>query len=341
MRKPVFILMILLSWSTWAVDIGFAPLVIEKKEGDSLESGMYKTRRLIEELGYLDQQDALRMQLYDTAGVLENVVSILDASSFSAYYSCEILIYGRLSYTENYIDGIIKVFDPASGRIIQSLYSRDGAEEEARLLGDLAKKLHNYFTQTLGLAPYRPAREKEYSQWDFQARLGYWSPVNEWRDVLSGVSLFHFEGALTPVYPLLEKGPWLYGLRMGMSLDYRLGLGTPGNERFVYNGVGFGFPVQISGDYRERHRLAVSLTPFILMDILSQQRRHSTQWSGITASGGMSAGFSYMFRIDEVSGVGGNLESSLVFYKPVRVEMSLGLFYEYHLHPSVKGGEKK
>ena len=316
--------------SVSSAEIVFAPLVIEGRDEDGpiIPDEVDFTRRLMHCIDELDLLDALDMRLGKTSPEQEAVVSVLDAASFATFNGAEILVYGRLAFTEHYIDAVLRIFDPEGGEILETFYGRDSSERDERLMEDAAGKIHEYLTNDLGLTPIVPRREIETKLWDWRISLDYWTPVGDWREALSGLVSLGGAGFLTPVYPLFREKAWLFGLRAGASFLYATGIGTPETEEFFYNGIRFGIPVEFMADYRENHRLAFTLQPFVSMDMIFQERKYSGTWTGVTVTGGIAVGTYYRYRLNEKSSLGLSTEVSFVFYEPLRIEIRPGLFYE-------------
>ena len=333
------VLVIILSEVAGGVEITLAPIIVDRNSqrlfhlrGAELARGLIRTIKLLDGSGSL----VLRLGRVPSEGA--GVVSVLDAASFAKYNGSDGVIYGRFAYTENYIDAAIAFFDPATGRIESKIYGRDSSDREARLIDDMGRKVHEYLTGTLGLAPVSVPRAPDRVLWDYRIGLGYWSPVGPWRNALSGISSVELSGYLTPVYPILEEGSRLWGLRVGGSLIYSLGINTPDSESFVYNGIRFGIPMDFAADYRKEHRMGVGVQPFVAVDLVSQERRYSSgRWNGISATGGVVLNVYYRFRLNPGSGIGISAETAFVFYSPLRIEIRSVLFYEHR----IGSGKKK
>ena len=326
------VIMLLCSSILGAVEIGLAPLVIVGRDGEvsSDSRGSALTMRLIGAVKQLDIKDSLVLLPGDVPPEGEPVISILDASAFAVYNGFDALIYGRFSYSEFSIDAVIRFFDPLSGRITTTLYGRDSPDYEERLLGDMAAKLHEYFTVVLGIAPILPRRIPRKALWDYRIAPGYWMPLGAWQEVLSGIVSMETALNLTPVHPVWERGPWLMIMRFGFSALYSLGISRPDAEGFLHNAVRLGIPFDIAFDYREEHRLAVGIQPTITLDILTLQRKYRSElWTGISAVMGMAVNLTYRFSWNGRSGIGVQAETAFIFYSPLRFELRPFIFYEY------------
>ena len=327
------IILLFIALPIQAIEIAFAPLVIEGELTDRVLTprGKAEARQLKRMLNDLDTTDAIKTSFHDNPPSLEDTITILDAGAFSTYHGIEILVYGRIFFTPQYIDAVVRVYEAETNEIQKTLYSRDSADHQERLLQDLANKLYDYLTRELGLAPIRIAREKERALLDFRGGLSYWTPAGQWRQSLSGIHALELGAYLTPIYPLRERGAWLNGIRLGVSMNYRIGINTPGSERFVYHGLRFGIPIEFTHDYREEHRITLYFQPLMQLDIISQERHYSDRWVGSTATGGVGIGSSYTFKLTPSSSIGALLEWATVYYEPILSEFRLGVFYEYHL----------
>lgn len=322
------------TFSLYSISIAIAPLVVGSDSvfESTSSSGYEEARKLRNYLLDLDGQDALRAKLYRNPKELSGGVStILDAAYFCQYYAVELLIYGLIRYTEEYADIVMKLYDPARQELIGTFYGKDSASELDRLIKDSAMKLYKYLSETLGLAPLWVEREVERSLWDFQGRLGWWTSSGEWRQALSGIMSMEAGAYFTPIFPVWERRAWKLGGRFGFSLEYQIGMNTHGNELFSFHGLGFFLPIEVVFDYKEEHRFALSLLPLLQVDIVSQDRKYSTRWSGISVSGGIGSTFSYSFHLDETHAIGFTTGCRLVFYKPLRTHFPVSLFYEYSM----------
>jgi len=333
------VLFFVLLWSQCAVSlhsisIAIAPLIIGSDSAfDSTSfSGYDESRKFRNYLLDLDQQDTLKAKLHrNPEGLAGGVSTILDAAYFCQYYAAEFLIYGRIRYTEEYADIVLKLYDPGRQELIGTFYGKDAATELERLLEDSAKKVYVYLSETLGLAPLWIKREVERSLWDFQGRLGWWTTAGKWRQSLAGIASMEAGAYFTPIYPLWERRSWQLGGRFGFSFEYQLGMNTHGDESFTFHGLGFFFPVEAVFDYREEHRFAASVFPLLQVDILNQDRKYSATWTGVSVSGGLGSTLSYRFQLDVKHAIGFATGWRLIFYRPLRSHFPVSLFYEYSL----------
>ena len=316
-----------------SVETVLAPMEVvgEVAPGESLPKGGAFSQTVVNYLKELDRSGILKPSVKSVPKGESHPRSILDASSFSAYYGLDMLVFGRLSCTPEYLDGYLQVYDVANGDIRQRIYSRDRAGRYERLAEDLAGKLFEYLTDELGLAPVYPSYEVEHSLWDLRGRVGYWSPMGSWRDTLSGICSVEAAGFLTPEYPLGERGPWLYGLRYGVSLGYDLGVSTPGYEEFTFHGIRTGIPVEfyVTRYNKRSSEFSLGITPFFMLDVLVQNRRYEGTYTTSTAGTGVSLSGGARYDLSESSAVGLGLEISSVFYDPPRYEIRPSLAYEY------------
>lgn len=329
----VLIMFVILSAAGFAVETVLAPMEVvgQAVPGEELPKGDSFSKTVVRYLKVLDRSGVLQPSVHPLPKGEDHPRSILDASSFSAYYGLDMLVFGRLSCTPEYIDGYLQVYDVQNGEIRHRIYSRDQAGRYERLAEDLAGKLFEYLTEDLGLAPVYPSYEVRRNIWDLRGRVGYWSPMGSWRDNLSGILSLEAAGFLTPEYPLGDYGPWLYGMRFGVSLGYDIGVSTPGHEEFVFHGIRTGIPVELTitrySDSRKSY--SVGLTPFFMLDVLVQERRYEGSYTTSTAAMGMSLSGAVRYSLNETSAVGLGLELSTVFYDPPRYEIRPSLVYEY------------
>lgn|GEM_PF-3334195 len=334
-RRLFFVLL----WSQCAISlhsisIAIAPLLVGSDSAFESTStlGYDETRKFRSYLLDWDQQDALKAKLHRNPEALSGgVVTILDAAYFCQYYAAELLIYGRLRYTEEYADIVLKLYDPSRQELIETFYGKDDAAELDRLIKDSAMKVYVYLSETLGLAPLWIEREVERALWDFQGRLGWWTTAGEWRQALAGIMSMEVGAYFTPIHPLWERRTWRLGGRYGFFFEYQLGMNTHGNEPATFHGLGFFFPAEAIFDYREEHRFALSIFPLLQVDVLRQDRKYSTKWRGASVTGGIGSTLSYRFQLDVVHAIGFATGWRLVFYRPLRSHFPVSLFYEYSL----------
>lgn len=316
-----------------AVEIILAPIV---QEGDSPQSRVYSaaelSERLIQSVILLDTSGDLKLRLGELPVGDEPVSSVLDAAEFAAFNGSHALFYGRFNYSDTSIDAVIRFFDPVSTRIASTIYGRDSANRQERLIEDIGGKIYVHLTETLGLEPGLGARGPEKGVWHFRFGGGYWRPLPPWGDALSGTGTGELALYLTPVYPAFGKARRLFGFRFGISGVYSFAMNTPSSEPILFHASRFGIPMEFTVEFRETHRIGLGVNPILMLDAVSQQHRH-VPGRNIALSLSMGTAFTLYYRLSFNPGhaLGLSAEAALIFYDPLRFELRPTLFYEHRL----------
>lgn len=316
-----------------AVEIILAPIV---QEGDSPALKVYSpselSERLIESVILLDTSGDLKLRLGESPAGDEPVRSILDASAFAAFNGSPALIYGRFNYGDTSIDAVIRFFDPASTRITSTIYGRDSANRQERLIEDIGEKIYSYLRETLGLEANLSDRGPETGIWHFRFGGGYWRPLPPWGDALSGTGTGELALYLTPVYPVFGKARRLFGFRFGISGVYSFAMNTPSSEPILFHASRFGIPMEFTAEFRETHRIGVGVNPILTLDAVSQRHRHVPERNiALTVSMGTAFTLYYRLSFNPGHALGLSAEAALIFYDSPRLEIRPTLFYEHRL----------
>ncbi len=279
--------------SAWSLEVLIAPVYQYSPEGKKImrkeiTEDLYRTIRRSDERGLI------KLTRLKSSEIPK---SVLEAASLSEEEGCGYLLYGFLKITDRSYDLEVKLYDRDAGRIAKIFYSKTGVDDYEELVETMSDRIVGYLYKVYGVERREKEAETEYGVIRITTGAGYWVPIGEWSEVITGIGTVYFGCSITPTDPLFTIDILKFSVSYGVVVEYIPGMSREGYEDFFLHTIAAGIPVELSALWHERNIVFLQVLAGIDTGILVQQRKYDdtvTERSGaFLVSAG--AGYEYMF----------------------------------------------
>ncbi len=268
------------------------------------------------------------------AGKLPAPRSLIEALGFADANGYPFLMYGYLRRTDDALFAEIRMADRDARTIAAVFYSVDTVDRYDRLVEDLGRKVYEHLAILLGIGT-DPSTLKTYRYvWSIPIEGGYWAPASgDWADAVSGLAYAKLGLRFWPRVPSYIKNSHPRHIGAGFDAEYAYGTNAPGRESAeLHSGIGR-LAFDFLTDFENRHRVGLSLGPFIRMDYLRQTRLYDEEVLERTSSPGFGVEFIYAALVGRPLELGATLSVDATFYDVPLVTVSPRLRIAYRFLP--------
>lgn len=267
---------------------------------------------------------------------ISNVKPLINAqikSSIEASEICEILqvkyvIYGHIKKTYKYYDAELKLFDNEKKEVRKIFYEKIELDSFDELIFNLSEKCNYYMVNMLGLTEYYEERKREFGGINIQNGTGYWFPINNWWNVITGLVCFETGLNVTPLTPLAKARNFGFYLRYGFYVSYSLGMTKPGYLDSYYHTLIFKIPAEFCFELYKRNIITIGCGPQLQLDILYQELLFDGYRTNTTAAFSLntSLGYEHWFGKNEIVAIGINNNFNFTFYNEFFIDYRIQLY---------------
>jgi hypothetical protein len=323
------VLLLVLSMAAAALSVHIAPLVV--LDSESMDPPL-SFRPQTDLLGALDATPLTgSVDFSPTKAGAVAPASFLDAARLCELNEYPYLIYGFIRRQESTYSSELKLIAREGKRIAASFVATDDAAHYERLIGDLSKKIAEYFLKDLAVMPGEHRDETLRNIFELPFSLGYWTPVGAWAAGTMGLACIDLGYRFIPKKPLAAiKSKPLY-LGAGVGVEYALGKNRSGFETSFLHRIKLRLPVEAYLGLGGGNYVGAGLGGLAEFDLLSQDRKYGDAYVATSSAGGMSASLIYQYALSGRVALGLELEFDAVFYAQPLYALSPRLFANYTL----------
>jgi hypothetical protein len=239
------------------------------------------------------------------------------------------LIYGYVKEEGSRYFSELKLLSREGKRVERSFFATDDTAHFARLIGDLGKKIADYFLDELAILPSAIAGSPAHKAFGLPFSAGYWSPVGAWAEGLMGVASVGIGFRVFPWYPLAAIKSKPFDLAAGVGAEYALGVNRPGFEKSTLHRAIVKAPLETSLGLGKGNAVALALGALVEFDVLVQDRKYGQAFVETRSAGGAFASLSYRHELSEGLSLGLDFEFAAALYSPPLYAVSPRLRLEY------------
>ena len=282
----------------FAVDIIMAELQIFRDDADVTltEEDMAFTEEVAGAFEEMDTASAVSLSRIPESFSADRVPkSFLDAAEVTELLQIDYLFYGSLEKTGRYYDAMVRLYDAERAEDRKVLYAKASHEDYDYLVQTMAEHMHDYLYRTLGLSAERLADNRGFGGIGLVGALGYWSPVGEWSEVISGIVDVEAGVNVVPLTPI-KRGELLdFFVRYGATLGYSFGVNRPEVEEAWLHSFGMRIPVEFAFVAEEHHLISVPIGVQYRLDLLAQQPLYDDARTATSSGIGGFIGLNYEY----------------------------------------------
>jgi hypothetical protein len=313
--------------------VHIAPIALIDSASVEIAAPARPERLLLKELDAVPLEGSVEFRLAD--GSLPPPSSFLEAARLCEGLGYSHLIYGYVKAEGSRYFSELKLLSRESKRVERCFLATDDSAHFGRLIGDLRKKIADYFLDELAILPAARAGAPSHKAFLLPLTAGYWSPVGAWAEGMMGVASVGFGFRFFPWYPLGAIRSRPFDLAAGIGAEYALGVNRPGFESSTLHRAIVKAPLEASLGLGKGNGIALALGPLVEFDILDQDRKYGEAFVETRSAGGAFVSLSYRHPLSESLSLGLDFEIEAALYSRPLCAISPRLSLEYSF------GEKK
>jgi len=340
MRTTVLLMFLLLQCSLLqAVDIYIAPLVAVSDDHllKLSEDEKHFGELFYNEVLATDKDHILNIRLLHGNDLIQNqnIKSVMDARELCEKYNIDYLVYGFYKKTYQSIEAEIRIYERDTKENKKVFYAKAEPGELMAVKNELARKLVVYFYKLLGVdeSSRQKPPTKSFGGIEICGGTGYWTPVGEWFELITGIVTAEAGVYIQPDDILIYNPDWLVLFRYGFVVSYMLGLNKPDIEEAYLHSLQLEFPVRLCMLFLSQHVAYAGIGFFYRHDFVYQVRLYgSPVWSNSGTLGiSGAAGYEYWCGEDKRYAFGAELKLDAAFYDHPVVRLALLFTFKYRL----------
>jgi hypothetical protein len=336
MKKILFLLGLLVSFPLYGVNIFFAhmyvypdsPEIILDKREETL------TENIITLLVCEDFAGIITIKSLALFKTYREFVpkSTMDAAGICSKAGIDYLVYGSLKKTEDYLEAELKIYDSGRKEIRKIVYAKSGVCELDIIKETLVARLSSYLREIFGITASGKTRVEDVNGISLASSTGYFVPVGDWGDVLTGISYTHIGFSITPAFRSDIR--FVSFFRFGLTLGYALAVSKPEYEQGYLHSININIPVEFFVEPVQHHVLKLGIVPACRFDILAKERINDTSMTVISQCFGLSAltGYEYWIGRKKKYALGLTAYFNTAFYNTIYMSVMMDFLFIWRFH---------
>jgi hypothetical protein len=319
-----------------ALSVYIAPFIVIDATSEELPDSFRPEEHLLEKLNATPLTGSVDFSLTEVGAAAPS--SFLEAARLCERDEYPYLIYGFIKKQETAYSSELKLVSREGKHIVATFVATDDTAHYDRLIGDLTKKIADYFLDDLAIVPgFRP-NTVAHNVFEIPFSLNYWTPVGDWAEGLMGLGGASLGVRYIPSYPLsaIRSRPMYMGI--GLRAEYLVGMNQPGLETAFFHVAKIRLPLEFFLGLGGGNYIGAGLGGLVEFDILAQQRKYNDTLVVTTSTGGASASLMYQYVASSLFSFGLDCSFDAVFYSQPLFEISPRLFVNFSFGKEAKKG---
>jgi hypothetical protein len=256
--------------------------------------------------------------------------SLLEAARICRAENLEYLLYGYVAKKDYTVTAEIKLFEAASGRVLQVFYSADDHAHYERMIRDVAGKILAYVIEEFRLEVLE--KKTEYAHLSLPITLGYWTPLQaQWTDVLLGTAVLSGGITYIPTDNLFVEWGMPFYNSLSCELSYRFGIGNPDAYKAFDHSIAVMLPLRLHARLSESQNIFIGIGPLYAVDILQIQEKYKPAATKLYGVVGIAVSLGCGFKLDEAKSLIFDNIAEFRFYDTIMPVYSLRVGLDFRL----------